>query len=406
MDNIIDCEVDILLQMVNKTDDKFSKQLWQNVYKIAKKGRRIGLGFTALGDCIASMNMNFKDSGDFIEAAMRVKMAAELDASIDLGIIKGPFHDFDISKEFIMTGIDIKGANKFYEFLLEEYPDAVNRMIKYNARRNVSTSTVAPSGSLSILASKIGTTSGIEPLFKALYIRRRKVNPSEQYDFKDPNTGEVFQEYFVAHGGLKEFCKIALNKDFDSLSKEDQYACFKMSPYYMNQAEDIDWQDRLKIQSIIQKYTSSAISTTINLPETISKDVVKNIYINAYESGLKGTTVYVENSRSGILVSEKGQSKEAMIKHNAPKRPNSLPCNIHALNHNKQKFICAVGLMDNTPYEIFVFKNPGIEIENQSGFIKKIKSGHYQLLSIDNSIIIIHHNHHVIPNFSSFTFRQ
>ena len=44
--------------------------------------------------------------------------------------------------------------------------------------------------------------------------------------------------------------------------------------------------------------------------------------------------------------------------------------------------------MDNTPYEIFVFKNPGIEIENQSGFIKKIKSGHYQLLSIDNSVII------------------
>ena len=291
MDNIIDCEVNILLQMINKTDDKFAKKLWQSVYQIAKKGRRIGLGFTALGDCLAAMNINFKDSSEFMKAAMRVKMAAELDASIDLGIIKGPFHDFDISKEFIMTGLDIKGANKFYDFLLEEYPDAVNRMIKYNARRNVSTSTVAPSGSLSILASKIGTTSGIEPLFKALYVRRRKVNPSEPYDFKDPNTGEVFQEYFVAHGGLKEFCRIALNKDFESLSKEDQYACFKMSPYYMNQAEDIDWQDRLKIQSIIQKYTSSAISTTINLSSTIGKDVVKNIYINAYNSGLKGVTV-------------------------------------------------------------------------------------------------------------------
>jgi dUTP pyrophosphatase len=43
MDNIIDCEVNILLQMINKTDDKFAKQLWQNVYQIAKKGRRIGL---------------------------------------------------------------------------------------------------------------------------------------------------------------------------------------------------------------------------------------------------------------------------------------------------------------------------------------------------------------------------
>ena len=91
------------------------------------------------------------------------------------------------------------------------------------------------------------------------------------------------------------------------------------------------------------------------------------------------------------------------MKHNAPKRPNSLPCNIHALNHNKQKFICAVCLMDNTPYEIFVFKNPGIEIENQSGFIKKIKSGHYQLLSIDNSVIIDNMADVMIPEIEDLT---
>ena len=59
MDNIIDCEINILLDIISKTDDPFAKQLWSNVYKIAKKGRRIGLGFTALGDCIASMGLNF-----------------------------------------------------------------------------------------------------------------------------------------------------------------------------------------------------------------------------------------------------------------------------------------------------------------------------------------------------------
>ena len=161
MDNVIDAEIEYLQRIKADANDKSEEDLWDAVIKIAQKGRRIGVGFTALGDCLAAMNINFKDSSEFMKAAMRVKMAAELDASIDLGIIKGPFHDFDISKEFIMTGLDIKGANKFYDFLLEEYPDAVNRMIKYNARRNVSTSTVAPSGSLSILASKIGTTSGI-----------------------------------------------------------------------------------------------------------------------------------------------------------------------------------------------------------------------------------------------------
>ena len=66
---------------------------------------------------------------------------------------------------------------------------------------------------------------------------------------------------------------------------------FKSSPYYKNEAADIDWKTRLEIQAIVQKYTTSSISTTINLPSNVEKDVVKNIYLNAYKMGLKGVTV-------------------------------------------------------------------------------------------------------------------
>ena len=287
MDNVIDAEIEYLQRIKADANDKSEEDLWDAVIKIAQKGRRIGVGFTALGDTIASMGLSFKESDDLVKKIMDVKMRAELDATIDLGYLKGSFGLFDLNKEYP----DNIPANDFYANMLKYYPNQIDRMKRLNTRRNVSTSTVAPSGSLSIIASKQGTTSGIEPLFKALYTRRRKVNATDKCDFVDPHTGERFIEFFVAHSGLIDFCKIKYDKDFNDLSKEEQIAVFNSSPYKDNEAESIHWEDRLRIQGIIQDRTSSAISTTINLHEKVDKSVVYNIYVNAYESGLKGLTV-------------------------------------------------------------------------------------------------------------------
>ena len=287
MDNVIDAEIEYLQRIKADANDKSEEDLWDAVIKIAQKGRRIGVGFTALGDTIASMGLSFKESDDLVKKIMDVKMRAELDATIDLGYLKGSFGLFDLNKEYP----DNIPANDFYANMLKYYPDQIDRMKRLNTRRNVSTSTVAPSGSLSIIASKQGTTSGIEPLFKALYTRRRKVNATDKCDFVDPHTGERFIEFFVAHSGLIDFCKIKYDKDFNDLSKEEQIAVFNSSPYKDNEAESIHWEDRLRIQGIIQDRTSSAISTTINLHEKVDKSVVYNIYVNAYDSGLKGLTV-------------------------------------------------------------------------------------------------------------------
>lgn len=401
MDNIIDCEISYLQNIINTSNDEFEKDLWNKAINIAKQGRRIGLGFTALGDCIAAMNMNFYDSKEFIESIMHIKMESELNATIDLGILKGSFESFDLNKEYNDSNAIIRGKNKFYRFIEKKYPSIISKMIVSNARRNVSFSTVAPNGSLSLLASKIGTTSGIEPLFKALYIRRRKVSINDPYDFKDPNTGEVFKEFYIAHGGLKEYCKIVFEKEFDDLIKKDQIEVFKSSPYYKNQAEDLSWQCRLDIQEIIQRYTSSAISTTINLPESVSKDVIKNIYINAYDKGLKGCTVFRDGSRSGILVNTNKKQESKMIEHNAPKRPQVLPCDIHSLRQKSGDYICAVGLMDDIPYEIFVFE--GEKLDNKKGFIKKIKSGYYSLLNENREILVDNLSSVMIPGIEDLT---
>ena len=396
MDNVIDAEIEYLQRIKADANDKSEEDLWDAVIKIAQKGRRIGVGFTALGDTIASMGLSFKESDDLVKKIMDVKMRAELDATIDLGYLKGSFGLFDLNKEYP----DNIPANDFYANMLKYYPDQIDRMKRLITRRNVSTSTVAPSGSLSIIASRQGTTSGIEPLFKALYTRRRKVNATDKCDFVDPHTGERFIEFFVAHSGLIDFCKIKYDKDFNDLSKEEQIAVFNSSPYKDNEAESIHWEDRLRIQGIIQDRTSSAISTTINLHEKVDKSVVYNIYVNAYESGLKGCTIYRDKSRSGILVTE-SKPDYKMIKHSAPKRPQILPCDIHSIRQKGGDYICAVGLMDNIPYEIFVFESE--KCDHSKGFIKKVKSGHYALLDINKNVIIDNMSKVMLPAMEDLT---
>jgi len=284
LDDIIDLECKNIENIINHSDANSEIELWKRVLDAAKKGRRIGCGFTALGDTIAAMNLSFKDSHYLVESIMETKFKAELEASIDLAYLRGTFLDYDYNLEYP----EDKPSNQWYEFLINNYPKLVSRM-KELGRRNVSLSTVAPVGSGSLLTQ---TTSGIEPVFKTLYDRRVKVNAfDEKYDFVDPNTKEKFKVFTVAHKGFQKFCEVMTGKKFNELSKSMINTLFKSSPYYNNEAADIPWQTRLEIQAIVQKYTTSSISTTINLASDVSKDVVKQIYLNAYKMGLKGVTV-------------------------------------------------------------------------------------------------------------------
>ena len=123
---------------------------------------------------------------------------------------------------------------------------------------------------------------GIEPIFATSYKRRVKQN--EGY-------GKDFNEYKVYHPIIKK-----LYGDDDNL------------PDHVVTAHNIDPFFRVKMQGVIQKYIDSSISSTVNLPEK-QPDTVAEIYTAAYESGLKGITVYREGSREGILVTEDNETE-------------------------------------------------------------------------------------------------
>jgi ribonucleoside-diphosphate reductase alpha chain len=372
MDDLVDLELEAIERILQKVDldpePDYVKdteiRTWKLLYEAGKKGRRTGLGFTALADTLAALNLKF-DSSQALETTTRImktKCQAEFDSSIDMAIERGKFPDFDP---------EIENRSVFVQMLRREFPELYARMMKHG-RRNISVSTVAPTGTLSILTQ---TSSGIEPVFMLSYTRRRKVNPDDQsarIDFVD-KLGDAWQEFTVYHHGVQRWMDITGQKNVE------------LSPYFKATAIDIDWKQRVEIQSIVQHYTTHSISSTINLPATVSRQQVADIYMYAWKKGLKGITVYRAGSRSGVLVASSSQPEKAVQtfrETRPPKRPKILEAEVVRFMNNDEKWIAVVGLLHGRPYEIFTGRaedafslppwvNKGWVIKNINGNGKK-----------------------------------
>ena len=345
MDDLVDLElesIEKILAKVNSDKEPYDiKQIeintWKLLYEAGKKGRRTGLGFTALGDAMAALNMQF-DSAEAmkeVDKIMKTKCDAEFTSSIDMAIERGSFEDFDEK---------IENTSEFVQMLEKELPEVYKRMMKFG-RRNISISTVAPTGSLSILAQ---TSSGLEPVYLLSYKRRRKINPNDKdatVDFTD-KMGDKWQEFVVYHPKVKTW--------MDITGKTDITEC----PYYGSTAPEIDWIKRVELQSLVQKYTTHSISSTINLPNDVPIDKVGEIYVEAWKHGLKGITVYRDGSRSGVLISndEKPKTATQILETHAPKRPTELKADVIRFMNGTEKWIAVVGVLNDKPYEIFTGK--------------------------------------------------
>ena len=370
-DDAVDLEIAALTEVLNKItkenkpEDSVEIDSLKKLIKSGRRGRRCGIGFTGLADTVAMLNMKFgsEDSIDFIKKIMWEKEDAELNCQIDMAILRGPFKGWDPKKELV--------GNDYYNQLDKRNLLRSVRMNKYG-RRNVSFSTVAPTGTVSLMAQ---TTSGIEPLFRPFYERKRKVmNESDKYDFIDA-TGEKFITSLVIHKGLKDWITKVKKVEVPTTLKElEEY--YKQSPYYGATANDISTNDRVKIQAIVQTYTTHSISSTVNLPKETSPEEIDKLYFKAWESGLKGITIYRDGCRDGILTEIK--SKTATFnQYDAPKRPEVLDGESFIIKVKGVSYAVVVGLLDNKPYEVFASECPPAFIQ-QKGTIRKVKKRVYQ----------------------------
>ncbi|MEZ4757512.1 MAG: adenosylcobalamin-dependent ribonucleoside-diphosphate reductase [Flavobacteriales bacterium] len=355
MDDLVDLEleaVDRILAKVNADPEpdelkRTERETWELLRDTGKKGRRTGLGFTGLADALAALNLKY-DSDEAIEAAediLRTKCRAEFDSSIDMAIERGAFEGFAPA---------VERTSEFTAMLEKELPEVHDRMMRHG-RRNISLSTVAPTGTLSLLTR---TSSGIEPVYMLGYTRRRKVvpgDPNAKVTFTD-DLGDQWEEFTVHHPRVLDWMQMT--------GKTDPAE----SPYAGATANDIDWHKRIRMQSVIQKYTTHSISSTINLPTTATVEEVGGIYLEAWHHGLKGITVYRDGSRSGVLVANtdtKGtvpSTHGVDLPHHAP-RPATLEADVLRFNNETEPWIAVVGLLDGKPYEIFTGKaNGGFEL--------------------------------------------
>ena len=344
-DDLVDLELESIESILKKIDldnepdfiKDVERRTWKTLYDTGSNGRRTGLGFTALGDTLAALNLKYdsNESVEMIEKIMKVKCEAEFESSIDMAIERGSFVDFDPK---------IEETSEFVQMLKKEFPNIYKKMMKYG-RRNISISTVAPNGSLSLLTR---TTSGVEPLFMIEpYHRKKKVMGNDKYDFVD-ELGDKWLHFDVYHPKLKNF----LDLNPDKTIKDSAYIS----------AADIDWEKRVQIQSVIQKYITHSISSTINLSSNITQDIVSDIYLRGWELGLKGVTIYRDGSRIGVMTSKEDKKDYKDEKNydeiNVPKRPKNLHCDVMRFTNKGDKWVSFVGLIRNgsdeyRPYEIF-----------------------------------------------------
>jgi ribonucleoside-diphosphate reductase alpha chain len=393
-DDLIDLEIEHIDRILNKLNSdpesnevKWTEiELWNKIKQTAQASRRTGLGFTAEGDMLAALGMKYDSDKAllFIEQIKYLKMEAELDCTIDLAILRGTFEGWDRNIEFTEE-FELVGNNKFYQMLVSEFPNQVSRMIKYG-RRNVSWSTVAPTGTVSLLTQ---TTSGIEPLFMPFYMRRKKVNPNDKdvrVDFTDQN-GDTWQEFPVLHPKFRVWAEHHTETlGIENYTNEALQELFEQSPWYGSTANDIDWIKRVEMQSIIQKYTTHSISSTINLPNNVSEEEVSKIYLESWKKGLKGITVYRDGSRSGVLVStETNANRDTFEYVDAVKRPKVLEAEVHLTKVAGKPYYVVVGMMDNKPYEVFINNS---ELPLGKGEVVKKNKSAYEFRNNDYHQII------------------
>jgi ribonucleoside-diphosphate reductase alpha chain len=235
--------------------------------------RRIGVGITGLGDMLIKLGLKYDEDAtiEFVDKLFERITNVIYEYSTELAKEKGAFPAFVAEKHL---------AQAFIQRLDPRVKDRVKEGI-----RNAAITTIPPVGSGSILA---GCSSGVEPVFALSYTRRSK-SLSEG-------------EFKVFHPLVKEYMSATRVSDVKQL------------PSYFVTSHQIKPEMRVKMQATIQKHIDTAISSTVNLPESITPEEVERIYHLAWQLGCKGITVYREGSREGILETEEGGKKKEVKK--------------------------------------------------------------------------------------------
>lgn len=264
--------------------------------------RRIGVGFTGLGNALAMLNLKYNtDIGRAMASTIAEAMRDQAyDASIDLAIEKGPFPLLDVDK-YLEEGT-----------FASRLPTYIKEKITRHGIRNSHLLSIAPTGTVS-LAFCDNASNGIEPPYAFGYIRKKVMADGSK------------KEYPVIDYSFKEFLKQLSSRTWDDdYVKAVMYAGVNNKEYIEYKGKtltkdvipesiitalEMSVDDHLKMLEVVQPYIDTSISKTVNVPADYPYEDFKEIYIKAHAMKLKGVSTYRPNDILGSVLSVNTEDK-------------------------------------------------------------------------------------------------
>lgn len=260
----------------------------EHIEEESNKSKRIGLGIMGLADLFFLLKIpyNSEQAYNIMEELSKTLYIESVKASIDLAeergacywykeLVKGDVVPFDA----IMRNYN--DENEIQIALGTEYREKLNTF----GIRNMWTTTIAPTGTISMIAD---TSSGLEPIFSLVF---SKITNAGKYYY----TSELFKQALIEEGIFSQELIEKVEKNYGSCQDIDEIPQWMQRVFVT--AIDLHWMDHVVAQSVWQNWIDNSISKTINMPYNVTVEDVKNAYILAHDLGLKGIALFRDGSR-------------------------------------------------------------------------------------------------------------
>jgi ribonucleoside-diphosphate reductase alpha chain len=277
--------VKIAVRMLDNVIDACNYPLPQ-ISETVRANRRIGLGVMGWADMLFALKVRYNSSEGvgLAEKVMKFIQEESWKASEELASEKGVFPRWEKSAFS-------KGWNPIKKKLVKGKKWKV---------RNVAITTIAPTGTISMVAD---TSSGIEPVFALSYVKNVVDDGGLTY------VNKYFEEELRKEvGGNGVFNRLVSEISKSGSAAHVKDLASKLKKVFVT-AHDVEWEWHIKMQAAFQEYIDNAVSKTINLPANAGMEEVKSCYIKAWETGCKGITVYRDSSKEYQVLSVSGGKK-------------------------------------------------------------------------------------------------